>query len=143
MLRFHFTSEDLTKVRVATEPHALWEIAVSLHRLQIREGRWAYAPWFRTARASLRWAGLEPAVRTFLLPLFPRAGCFPDFLTPPEGAQGLDAGLKAVLATPYERVVRETDALTRAVGVPVRASRLAEPDMRENSCAPCVPPTVP
>src|SRR4051794_14599503 len=111
MLRFYFTSEDLTRVRVATEPHALWEIAVSLHRFQTREGRWAYAPWFRSAHASLRRAGLERTVRTFLLPLFPRAGYFPDFLTPPEGTQGLDAGLEAVLATPDDRVVREVEAL--------------------------------
>lgn len=131
MLRFHFTSEDLTRVRVATEPHALWEIAVSLHRLQTQEGRWAYAHWFRTSRASLRRTGLERTVKTFLLPLFPRAGYFPDFLTPPEGTQGLDAGLEAVLATPYERVVREVEALTRVVGAPAWVRRLAEQDMRE------------
>ncbi|WP_405848029.1 helix-turn-helix domain-containing protein [Streptomyces sp. NBC_01518] len=131
MLRFHFTSEDLTKVRVTTEPHALWEIAASLHRLQTREGRWAYTPWFHTARDSLRRAGLERAVKTFLLPLFPRASYFPDFLTPPEGAQGLDAGLEAVLATPYARVMSEVDILTRGVGAPAWARRLGEPDMRE------------
>lgn len=124
MLRFHFMSEDLTKVRVATEPHALWEIAVSLHRLQTREGRWAYAPWFRTACASLRRAGLERTVKTFLVPLFPRASYFPDFLTPPEGTQGLAAGLEAVLATPRERVVREVDALTRTVGALAWVRRL-------------------
>ncbi|MEV6764241.1 DUF5937 family protein [Streptomyces sp. NPDC051105] len=131
MLRFHFTSEDLTKVRVATEPHALWEIAVSLHRLQTRDGRWAYGPWFRTACASLRRTGLERTVKTFLLPLFPRASYFPDFLTPPEGIQGLDAGLEAVLATPYERVASEVDLLTRAVGAPAWAGRLTEREMRE------------
>lgn len=131
MLRFHFTPEDLTKVRVATEPHVLWEIAVSLHRLQTREGRWAYAPWFRTARASLCRAGLERTVKTFLVPLFPRASYFPDFLTPPEATKGLDAGLEAVLAVPHERVVREVDALIRAVGAPAWARRLAERDMRE------------
>lgn len=131
MLRFHFTSADLTKVRVATEPHALWEIAASLHRLQTRDGRWAYAPWFRTARDSLRRDGLERTVRTFLLPLFPRASYFPDFLTPPEGTHGLEAGLEAVLATPYERVVTEVEALTRAVGAPAWARRLTERDMRE------------
>lgn len=131
MLRFHFTPADLTTVRVATEPHALWEIAASLHRLQTRDGRWAYAPWFRTARDSLRGAGLERTVKTFLLPLFPRASYFPDFLTPPEGIQGLDAGLEAVLATSYERVVTEIDALTRAVGAPAWSRRLTERDMRD------------
>ncbi|MEU9331333.1 DUF5937 family protein [Streptomyces canus] len=131
MLRFHFTQEDLTRVRVATEPHALWEIAVSLHRLQTREGRWAYGPWFRTACDSLRRAGLERTVKSFLLPLFPRASYFPDFLTPPEGTLGLDAGLEAVLATPQARVVSEVDALARGVGAPAWARRLTERDMRE------------
>ncbi|CBG68175.1 conserved hypothetical protein [Streptomyces scabiei 87.22] len=131
MLRFHFTPEDLTKVRVATEPHALWEIAVSLHRLQTREGRWAYAPWFRDARVALRRAGLEQTVKSFLLPLFPRAGYFPDFLTPPEGTQGLDAGLDAVLATPDTRVAGEVELLDRAVGAPAWTRRLGERGMRE------------
>ncbi|MEU6539783.1 winged helix-turn-helix domain-containing protein [Streptomyces sp. NPDC047000] len=131
MLRFHFTPEDLTKVRVATEPHALWEIAASLHRFQTREGRWAYASWFRTACAALHRTGLERTVKTFLLPLFPRASYFPDFLTPPEGTQGLDAGLEAVLATPYERVVSEVGVLNRAVGAPAWSRRLTERDMRE------------
>lgn len=131
MLRFHFTPEDLTKVRVATEPHALWEIAVSLHRLQTREGRWAYAPWFHNACDSLRRTGLDRAVKTFLVPLFPRASYFPDFLTPPEGTQGLDAGLEAVLATPYEQVMDEIGTLDRGVGAPAWARRLADRDMRE------------
>ncbi|MGW3109392.1 DUF5937 family protein [Streptomyces sp. NPDC001100] len=131
MLRFHFTQEDLARVRVATEPHALWEIAVSLHRLQTREGRWAYAPWFRTACDSLRRAGLEGTVKSFLLPLFPRASYFPDFLTPLEGAHGLDAGLEAVLATPYERVASEVGVLTRTVGAPAWAGRLTGRDLRE------------
>ncbi|MCC9705268.1 winged helix-turn-helix domain-containing protein [Streptomyces sp. MNU76] len=131
MLRFHFGPEDLTKVRVATEPHALWEIAVSLHRLQTREGRWAYASWFRDARAALRQAGLDQTVKSFLLPLFPRAGYFPDFLTPPEGTQGLDAGLEAVLATPDERVDGEVELLRRAVGAPAWTRRLGERGMRQ------------
>jgi hypothetical protein len=131
MLRFHFTSEDLAKVRVATEPHALWEIAVSPHRFQTREGRWAYAPWFHTACDALRRAGLDRTVKTFLVPLFPRAGYFPDFLTPMEGAQGLDAGPEAVPATPYEQVVGEVDTLDRGVGAPAWARRLGERGMRE------------
>ncbi|MDX3643970.1 winged helix-turn-helix domain-containing protein [Streptomyces sp. MB09-02B] len=131
MLRFHFTPEDRTKVRVATEPHALWEIAVSLHRLQTREGRWAYASWFRDARAALRRAGLDRTVKSFLLPLFPRAGYFPDFLTPPEGTQGLDAGLEAVLATPDDRVNAEVELLERTVGAPAWTRRLGERGMRE------------
>jgi hypothetical protein len=60
MLRFHFTSEDLTKVRVATEPHARWEIAVSLHRFQTREGRWAYPTRRRPVANRARRRALTP-----------------------------------------------------------------------------------
>lgn len=94
MLRFHFTPQDLTRVTVATEQHALWEIAVSLHRLQTREGSWAYASWLRSARATMRRAGLERTVESFLVPLFPRASYFPDFLTPPKAYRDWTQGAK-------------------------------------------------
>ncbi|CAM5243118.1 hypothetical protein SMICM304S_07027 [Streptomyces microflavus] len=40
MLRIHFTDADLARTRIATAPDPVWEIAVSLHRLQSRKGRW-------------------------------------------------------------------------------------------------------
>jgi DNA-binding transcriptional ArsR family regulator len=130
MLRFHFTAEDLTRIRVARAPDPLWEVAVSLHRFQTRDGRWAYAHWYRTARPRLREAGLDHAVRNFLLPVFPRASYFPDFLTPAEGEQGLDAGLDAVLAAPRGQVSEEAARLAVSVGAPSWVSRLADDDMR-------------
>ncbi|MFJ8948118.1 ArsR family transcriptional regulator [Streptomyces sp. NPDC102395] len=130
MLRFHFTAEDLTRIRVATAPHPLWEIAFSLHRLQTRDGRWAYAHWHRTARVRLRNAGLDQVVQGFLLPVFPRASYFPDFLTPAEGAEGLDAGLNAVLAARRPRVAEETAMLAGRVGAPSWVTRLVGSDTR-------------
>ncbi|MFE7765215.1 winged helix-turn-helix domain-containing protein [Streptomyces sp. NPDC057438] len=131
MLRFHFTAEDLTRIRVAKAPDPLWEIAFSLHRLQTRDGRWAYAHWHRTTRIRLRESGLAAAVQGFLLPLFPRARYFPDFLTPAEGAEGLDAGLDAMLATPRKQVIAEAATLAGSVGAPSWVSRLADNDMRD------------
>ncbi|WP_328939852.1 ArsR family transcriptional regulator [Streptomyces tauricus] len=130
MLRFHFTAQDLARTRVAAAPHPLWEIAVSLHRFQTRKGRWAYAHWYRTACEQLRDAGLGPMVHQLLLPLFPRASYFPDFLTPAEGAEGLEAGLDAVLAAPRQRVAQETRRLARTIPSPDWVSRLTEGDMR-------------
>ncbi|WP_330456399.1 helix-turn-helix domain-containing protein [Streptomyces sp. NBC_00820] len=124
MLRIHFSAEDLARTRVASAPHPLWEIAASLHRFQTPAGRWAYAHWYRTARERLREAGLEGVVRQVLLPLFPRASYWPDFLTPLEGADGLEAGLEAILATPPDRVAAELAALTRVSRVPARLGRL-------------------
>ncbi|MGV9428296.1 ArsR family transcriptional regulator [Streptomyces sp. NPDC003656] len=130
MLRFHFSAEDLARTRVAAAPHPLWEIAASLHRFQTPAGRWAYAHWYRTARERLREAGLESAVRQLLLPLFPRASYWPDFLTPLEGVSGLEAGLGAILATSPERVTAELATLARVRRVPPHLARLPEREAR-------------
>ncbi|MEV6385866.1 helix-turn-helix domain-containing protein [Streptomyces sp. NPDC051773] len=131
MLRIHFTDSDLARTRVAAEPDPLWEICASLHRFQTRQGRWAYADWYRTARVRLHTADLTRTLRTLLLPLVPRATYFPDFLTPPEAAEGLDAGLEAILATPPRRVLKEVGRLARTSGAPAWVLRLAEGDMRK------------
>ncbi|RII19550.1 Helix-turn-helix domain protein [Streptomyces sp. YIM 130001] len=132
MLRIHFTDADLARTRIASAPDPLWEICASLHRMQTRHGRWAYADWYRGTRARLHDAGLVRTLRTMLLPLIPRAAYFPDFLTPPEAVDGLDAGLEAVLATPEQRVRDEIGILDRTCGAPAWAPRLAEPDLRRD-----------
>ncbi|WNF31100.1 helix-turn-helix domain-containing protein [Streptomyces sp. C11-1] len=130
MLRVHFSDADLGRTQVAAAPDPLWEIATSLHRFQVRDGRWAYAQWHRSVRAHLGEKGLERAFRTVLLPLFPRAAYFPDFLTPVQAGQGLDAGLDAILATPPRRILEEVAILDRVVGAPSWAPRLAETQTR-------------
>ncbi|GGW14420.1 hypothetical protein GCM10010264_58300 [Streptomyces globisporus] len=108
MLRIHFNDADLARTRLAPAPDPLFEIAASMHRLQSSRGRWAYAGWYRAARRDLREKGLERALRGVLLPLYPRAAYYPDFLTPPSGGgEGLEAWLEALLATPSERVAEE------------------------------------
>ncbi|MFJ6010795.1 ArsR/SmtB family transcription factor [Streptomyces sp. NPDC092952] len=131
MLRIHFTAEDLTRVRIARTPDPLWEIAFSLHRLQSARGRWAFAEWHRAARPKLTGTPLGAAVRKGLLQVLPRASYFPDFLTPPEAEEGLDAGCAAILDTPPDRVRREVEILDRVVGAPPWAARLAERRARE------------
>ncbi|MEU6195193.1 winged helix-turn-helix domain-containing protein [Streptomyces sp. NPDC047061] len=131
MLRIHFTEADLARTRLASEPDPLWEIALSLHRLQTQQGRSAHAEWYRTTRGRLADEGLEAALRHFLVPLFPRSAYFPDFLTPPEGAQGLAAGLAAIVDTPADRVRREV-ARFRSVGAPPWASRLVDRGTRQD-----------
>ncbi|GGV72836.1 transcriptional regulator [Streptomyces longisporoflavus] len=132
MLRIHFTDADLARTRVAAAPDALWEICMSLHRFQTRHGRWAHAGWYYDARARLHSAALTRTLRTLLLPLVPRASYFPDFLTPPETAEGLEAGLEAILATPRRRVLEEVGILARTNGAPAWAPRLAEQGLRED-----------
>lgn len=131
MLRVHFGEADLARTRLCATSDPLWDVAISLHRLQTRQGRWAYADWHRTTRRRLREKGLERAVRNVLLPLYPRGPYFPDFLTPFQASEGLDAGLEAVLATAPHRVRAEIGVLDRVEGAPPWAGRLAERGVRE------------
>ncbi|MFB8775822.1 ArsR/SmtB family transcription factor [Streptomyces broussonetiae] len=130
MLRIHFSELDLARTRLAAGSDPLWEIAASLHRFQSRKGRWAYAAWYRSARLHLHRKGLERPLRTVLLPLYPRAAYFPDFLTPVGADGGLEAGLETILATPARRVRHEMTLLDRTVGAPAWAGRLADLDTR-------------
>lgn len=49
-------------------PDPLWEIALSLYRLHISKGRWAYAEWNRSTRATLAGTRLGTAVRRLTPP---------------------------------------------------------------------------
>lgn len=131
MLHIHFTDADLAHTRIARDPDPLWEIAFSLHRHQTRQGRWAYAEWRRNVRGHIQSKGLVPTVSSVLLPLFPRTSYFPDFLTPAQASQGLEAGLEAIMATPGRRVRREIALLDRVTAAPPWTRRLAERDTRE------------
>ncbi|WP_060886858.1 hypothetical protein [Streptomyces caniscabiei] len=104
MLRTHLTDADLARVRVAARPDPLWEIFFSLLHCQIRRGRWAYADWHRTAphcSGGGAWQGPRTRCpRRVLSPLYPRGVYFPDFLTPAEASESLDAGLDAIARRP-------------------------------------------
>ncbi|MEU9448848.1 helix-turn-helix domain-containing protein [Streptomyces sp. NPDC048277] len=130
MLRIHFTDVDLARTRVVHEPDPLWEVALSMHRFQTRQGRWAYAHWYRGTCQRLRGNGLDRVLRKMLLPLFHRGPYYPDFLNPAESSEGLEAGLEAVLATPPRRVLAELQTLARISGAPPWVPELARPDSR-------------
>ncbi|MFE7753969.1 ArsR/SmtB family transcription factor [Streptomyces sp. NPDC057429] len=132
MLRIHFTSADLARIRVATTADPLWEIMCSLHRLQTRRGRWAFTEWHRASREHLHRRGLERPLRHLLLPLMPYAAYFPDFLTPAESAHGLDAGLEALLAAPQAQVDGELRTLATVRTLPPGLRRIAERDGRRD-----------
>ncbi|WP_405692900.1 ArsR/SmtB family transcription factor [Streptomyces sp. NBC_01185] len=131
MLRIHFSDGDLARTRIAAAPDPVWEIAASLHRLQSRRGRWAYAEWYRTARRQLREKGLERVVRNAVLPLYPRAAYFPDFLTPDDALGDLDTGMEAIVATSPQRVLEEVAVFDRTVGAPRWAGQLGRLEARK------------
>ncbi|WP_327694923.1 ArsR/SmtB family transcription factor [Streptomyces sp. NBC_00459] len=131
MLRIHFTDADLARVQVANRPDPLWEISFSLRRFQSRKGLWAYADWHRSAREALHAKGLAPVVRNVLRPLYPGGTYFPDFLTPGEASEGLDAGLEAILDIPRQRVLRELNILDRVNGAPAWTRQLPDAGPRK------------
>lgn len=113
MLRIHFNADDLAKVRMAARPDALWESILSFHRLRDRRGALTFGEWRSEARARLK------GETRLLAQLVPPRGYFPDFLTPPEGRDGLDAGLEALRATAPARLHTEL-ALAVAHRSPLR-----------------------
>ncbi|MFF3324342.1 ArsR/SmtB family transcription factor [Streptomyces sp. NPDC002889] len=101
MLRIHFTADDWARVRIAARPDALWESILSFHRLRDRRGALVFGEWRSQARARVS------GETRLLAALVPPRGYFPDFLTPPEAREGLDAGLEALRATPPARLRTE------------------------------------
>ncbi|MFE6972824.1 ArsR/SmtB family transcription factor [Streptomyces sp. NPDC057682] len=127
MLRIHFTSEDLTRLRVATGPDPMWELVLSLHLLQNRQAALVFDPWRREVRAGLARAGLTDTVAD-LARLCPFATYFPDFLTPGQGVTELETGIDRVLSTPVPRLSAEVSQLYGPGRMPAGARRLAGGD---------------
>ncbi|MBT2505027.1 winged helix-turn-helix transcriptional regulator [Streptomyces sp. ISL-98] len=128
MLRIHFGTEDLNRLRVAARPDPLWEIVNSLHLLQNRQGALVFDPWRREVRAAIARAGLTRTVAS-LHRLCPCAAYLPDFLTPGRGIPDLETGLDQVLSTPAARMSAELGRLFGHGPVPPVARRLAEGDV--------------
>lgn len=67
MLRIHFTSEDLTRVRLAHGPDPLWETRLSAQQLNLAGGPLAFREW--RSRVS---SALSPEARAYLRLTSPR-----------------------------------------------------------------------
>ncbi|MEU8704848.1 helix-turn-helix domain-containing protein [Streptomyces sp. NPDC048565] len=118
MLRIHVSGVDLSRVRMATRPDAMWETILSFHRLRDRRGSTVFGKWRKESRNRLNG---EARVLSAVVP--PR-GYFPDFLTPSGGGAepfGLDAGMEALRDTPADRIRGELGLL--AIG----ADRMRRP----------------
>ncbi|MEU6717105.1 helix-turn-helix domain-containing protein [Nonomuraea sp. NPDC046802] len=128
-LRIRFTADDLARVRIAPGPDPLWEMMMSLFRLR-EQGGGSVANWRRKARRDLAAAGLLTRVRTELMPLAASGAYFPDFLTPLQAQNGLEAGTSMLADTPPIRVRREMDVLRAHTALPAGLDDLARGEVR-------------
>jgi DNA-binding transcriptional ArsR family regulator len=107
MLRVHFTSEDLSRVTLATDVDPLWEALFSLHVLQEPGDTLLFGEWRRRT-----WAR-RPARLRLLAELAPPRGYSADFLTPGRGELDMAAAVDRVLATPGHRLREDLEFLAR------------------------------
>ncbi|MDX6328444.1 MAG: hypothetical protein QOI83_827 [Streptomycetaceae bacterium] len=119
-LHIHFTDTDLCGITFATAPDPLWEALLALHALQAAPSGPATARWQAHVEVSSPVRGL--------FALAPARGYSPDFLTPAQGADGIEAGLDAILATPATRLRTELELLLGAGQMPHWAQELASGD---------------
>jgi DNA-binding transcriptional ArsR family regulator len=124
VLRIVFSGEDILRTRVAPGPDPVWELVLSLHALQERSSDPLTAGWRRTVVDRLRRSGAGEGLR-LLFALAPPRGYFPDFLTPPQGLGGFEAGLAAVRDTPTPRLHRDLTLLAAGTDLPEGATALA------------------
>ncbi|MCH6161961.1 ArsR/SmtB family transcription factor [Streptomyces marispadix] len=115
-IRIHFGADDLARTQVASALDPLWETLLSLHLLQERHGETVFGRWRERTRSRL-----PVSVRNLLFPLAPPRGYSPDFLTPSESADGLEAGLEALRRTSRERLRTDMRRLAASRHVPVWA----------------------
>lgn len=107
MLRIHFTGQDLARTTLAEEPDPLWEVLLSLHQLQSRDGVGHYGYWRERTRRQF------PRHAERLLHLAPPRGYSPDFLTPTPAGGSFDDALEQVLTASPRRVRRELELVRR------------------------------
>ncbi|MGW3348910.1 ArsR/SmtB family transcription factor [Nonomuraea rubra] len=123
MLRIHFTGDDLRRTRLAETADPFWEMVFSRHRLGDSAPPATLRPWLERIR---REGHLLHRYERVVAALTPFGPYFPDFITPVEGLQGLDAGLQAILGTPRTRLRREMETMARTAPLPGWGRRLAE-----------------
>jgi DNA-binding transcriptional ArsR family regulator len=128
VLRVHFTSEDLSRTTLATDPDPLWEVVLS--RFRLTESA-AFRPWVQRLAAEGRPVRARIGAGVGLLSaLAPSSPYFPDFLTPRQAGHGIDHGLDALLSTPRTELGGQLAQLAAHRRVPDWTRRLAEGEIR-------------
>ncbi|WP_419996691.1 ArsR/SmtB family transcription factor [Streptomyces boninensis] len=108
MLRIHFTSTDLGRIRVGRALDPMWETVLSVH--QLLQPQPYFTSWSRLARRRLAAAGLTGDTH-LLAALAPVSAYFPDFMTPAGHTTSFAAGVETVLSTGKPRLRAEVGQL--------------------------------
>jgi DNA-binding transcriptional ArsR family regulator len=125
VLRIHFSTGDLERTQIAERVDPLWEMVFSRNRLTESDSGMLLQPWLRDIRRNGTVQLIRSGVR-LLSVLAPLGPYFPDFLTPPEGADGLAAALAAIRSTPRARLRDEFQLLADVTPTPTWTRPLAE-----------------
>jgi DNA-binding transcriptional ArsR family regulator len=122
VLRIHFTTEDLRRLRVAPAPHPTWELTLSINSLQSPQLPAEHWNWRNTVMKAARQNIDQRRWLDAAATLVPANGNFPDFLTPALIDSDVNAHFDAILSTP-RKVMR--DDLQRTYGDTEAAPRWA------------------
>ncbi|MGW0731340.1 ArsR/SmtB family transcription factor [Streptomyces sp. NPDC002851] len=125
-LRIHFTAEDLARTTVAARPDVMWELTLSLHRLQLPRSAARCRPWLGHVRDRLRRRDLRGVLR-LLTTLVPPRGDFPDFLTPP-GQPDFGGALELISGAGRLPLARDLEMVFRRRERPAWVRQLADGD---------------
>jgi DNA-binding transcriptional ArsR family regulator len=123
MLHINFRADDLTRIRIISQPDPLWEILLSLHLLGKSDGEAVFGEWKHQVRSTLRWK------LPMLSRLAPPYGYSADFLTPHAGICSLESGIDTVLSTPRRRLRTDLSLLDQQRRLPGWAGSLANGDV--------------
>jgi DNA-binding transcriptional ArsR family regulator len=125
MITIPLSTEDLTKVRLASSP--LWETVASFGVLLHHGRRTVHAPWVARTRRVLPGTDLSALLAAMCV----ERAC-PDFLSPPPdpSVATFEEELERLRATPTEVVFAEVESLVRVekevFGLPPEKERLLE-----------------
>ncbi|MDH6589826.1 hypothetical protein M2161_008932 [Streptomyces sp. SAI-133] len=119
MLRIHFSTEDLGRIRLAPGPDPAWEALLSLHVLGGHDTDVDLQAWRTHVRTFL------DVTSRPLLHLAPPRGYSPDFLTPADGTTDLETAADAVVSTSRARLRTDLTTLAQQQKLPSWAEALA------------------
>lgn len=124
MLRIHFTSQDLGRVRIAPGPHPLWETILSINSLQSPKAPRMYWDWRRQAMTDARKNADHQRLLRAAAVLVPAVGNFPDFLTPAITDPDAEAHYDHMLSLPSRAVRVDLECTFGRNGGPAWARKI-------------------